>query len=163
MGEAPQSTSTEAEEESIIDTSQMNDGQRAAMEVAESARDTQSEKSSFGRDLFMGQFRPELLYPFPQQSRDDEVVGDRLISEVSDYLKENLDPEQVDEQRTVPQEVIDTMAKMGLFALKVPKEYGGLGLSQVNYNRLMAAVASYCGSTAVLLSAHQSIGVPQPL
>jgi alkylation response protein AidB-like acyl-CoA dehydrogenase len=55
------------------------------------------------------------------------------------------------------------LAKLGVFALKVPKEYGGLGLSQVNYNRIMMMIASYCGSTAVLASAHQSIGVPQPL
>ncbi len=52
---------------------------------------------------------------------------------------------------------------MGIFALKVPKEYGGLGFSQTNYNRVVMLVASYCGATAVLISAHQSIGVPQPL
>ena len=55
------------------------------------------------------------------------------------------------------------LKELGLFGIKIPKEYGGLGLSQVNYNRIIQLVASHCASTAVMLSAHQSIGVPQPL
>ena len=147
----------------VIDTSDMNEGKRSALEVAEGARDTSSDKDSFGRQLFMGVFRPDLLFPFPQQSADEKKIGDDLVAKVCAYLKENLDPEEVDEQRDVPKKVVKELGAMGLFAMKVPKEYGGLGLSQVNYNRVMAAIASYCGSTAVLLSAHQSIGVPQPL
>jgi alkylation response protein AidB-like acyl-CoA dehydrogenase len=151
------------DEEMLIDTSEMSEGKRAALEIAEGARDTTSNKDSFGGQLFMGVFRPEMLYPFPEQTPEDKKVGDDLLALVIPYLKENLDPEMVDEQRDVPKEVVDGLAKMGLFAMKVPKEYNGLGLNQVNYNRVMAAIASYCGSTAVLLSAHQSIGVPQPL
>jgi alkylation response protein AidB-like acyl-CoA dehydrogenase len=78
-------------------------------------------------------------------------------------LKENLDPDEVDRTGDLPQEVIEGLAKLGCWGMKIPKEYGGLGLSQINYNRAVALVASYCGSTAVWLSAHQSIGVPQPL
>lgn len=149
--------------EMVIDTSTMSEGKAAALEVAEGARDTRSDRESFGRNLFMGMFRPEMLHPFPEQSDEEKAIGDDLVDRVADYLKGNLDPEEVDATRTVPDEVVKGLAEMGMFALKVPKEYGGLGLTQVNYNRVMAAVASYCGSTAVLLSAHQSIGVPQPL
>jgi alkylation response protein AidB-like acyl-CoA dehydrogenase len=151
------------DEEMLIDTSDMSDEKRAALEVAEGARDNSSEKESFGRQLFMGVFRPELLYPFPEQSDEEAKVGDELLGKVIPFLKEHLDPEEVDEKCDVPEHIVKGLAEMGLFAMKVPKEYGGLGLSQVNYNRVMAAIASYCGSTAVLLSAHQSIGVPQPL
>jgi alkylation response protein AidB-like acyl-CoA dehydrogenase len=150
-------------EEMIIDTSKMNAGKRAALEVAEAAREEKISKASFGGDLFMGDFKPELMHPFPKQTPEDKAIGDKLVEEVSSYLEENLDPEEVDETRTIPPEVVDGLAKMGLFAMKVAKEYNGLGLSQVNYNRVMLAVSSWCGSTAVLLSAHQSIGVPQPL
>lgn len=151
------------EDEMIIDTSKMSDGKRAALEVTEAARETVWVHPSFAKQLFMGTFDPTLLYPFPDQSQEDKAIGDEFITRLSAFLKENLDPEQVDETRTIPQPVIDGMAEMGVFAMKVPKEYDGLGFSQVNYNRVMMMLASYCGSTAVFVSAHQSIGVPQPL
>jgi alkylation response protein AidB-like acyl-CoA dehydrogenase len=155
-------TSAEQDDEMMIDTSGMNEEQRAAMEVAEAARD-QAAGGGFAQQLFMGQFRPDLMTPFPSQSRDDRETGDVFVKKVSAFLREHLDPEEVDATRTIPQEVIDGLVELGVFAMKVPAAYGGLEFSQVNYNRVMMAIASYCGSTAVLISAHQSIGVPQPL
>jgi alkylation response protein AidB-like acyl-CoA dehydrogenase len=52
---------------------------------------------------------------------------------------------------------------MGAFGIKIPMEYGGLGLSYASYTRAMAMVTSKDGSLTALLSAHQSIGLPQPL
>lgn len=140
-----------------------NEEKRQAMQVAEDAREAEYSNPSFGAQLFMGHFDPSLLYPFPLQSEEDKKIGDEIIEKFAKYLEENLDPEEVDATRTIPKKVIEEMGRQGIFALKVPKEYGGLGLSQVNYNRLVHRVASYCGGTAVLISAHQSIGVPQPL
>lgn len=139
-----------------------NEQKRAALEITEEAR-KEYQLPSFGRELFFGKFAPGMLFPYPQQDAEDKKIGDQLIEKLMSYLKQHLDPEQVDQTRTIPKEVIEEMARMGIFALKVPKEYGGLGLSQTNYCRLVMQVASYCGSTAVLISAHQSIGVPQPL
>ncbi len=133
------------------------------MEIAESARDQSVSSISFAGDLFMGNYDPSLLSPFPQQSEDDRKIGDELVSQVSSFLAENLDADEVDESRTIPSDVMQGLRDLGVFRMKVPKEYGGLGLSQVNYNRVVMAIASHCGSTAVLVSAHQSIGVPQPL
>lgn len=134
-----------------------------AMEVAEEARQKEYLHPSFGAELFMGNFKPELLYPFPTQDAEDKKIGDAFIAKLSRYLEANLDPEEVDRTRTIPKNVIEEFARMGVFALKVPKEYGGLEFSQVNYNRVVMAVSSYCSATGVLISAHQSIGVPQPL
>jgi alkylation response protein AidB-like acyl-CoA dehydrogenase len=162
-GSMAQEQDKEQEQELIIDTSKMSDGQRQALEIAEAAREQESEAPGFVRQLFMGTFDPTLLFPFPQQSAEDAKIGDELVQRVSNYLEQHLNPDEVDATRTIPEEVILELKRMGLFAMKIPKKYGGLGLSQVNYNRVIMAVASYCGSTAVLLSAHQSIGVPQPL
>src|SRR5262249_2840034 len=46
---------------------------------------------------------------------------------------------------------------------KIPSEYGGLNMSQVAYNRALMMVSSVHPSLGALLSAHQSIGVPEPL
>ncbi len=153
----------EHEDQMIIDTSKMSEGKRAALEVAEASRETQWRLPSFCSEMFMGRWRADLLYPFPCQPADDKAEGDVHIKEIREFLEQNLDPDEVDRTRTIPDDVMAGLAKLGVFALKVPKEYGGLGLSQVNYNRIMMMIASFCGSTTVLASAHQSIGVPQPL
>ncbi|NGX58017.1 MAG: putative acyl-CoA dehydrogenase FadE10 [Chlamydiae bacterium] len=132
-------------------------------EIAEEARDFAYRLPSFAGQLFMGKFDADMLFPFPQQDPRDKELGDEYIARVEKLLQEELDPDEVDRTREIPMKFRDEMAKIGMFAMKVPKDYNGLGFSQTNYNRTIMKVASYCGSTAVLLSAHQSIGVPQPL
>lgn len=156
-------SNNELEDDLLIDTSKMNQGQREALETAEAARDSQSANQGFASKLFLGQFDPTSLVPFPDQSAEDKQIGDEYIASLSDYLEEHLDPEQVDETRTIPQAAIDELVRRGVFAMKIPEDYEGMGFSQINYNRVMMMLASHCGSTAVLASAHQSIGVPQPL
>lgn len=153
----------EANESVFLDAAGTNVEKRQALEVTEEAREKEWLHPSFGAQLFMGDFKYDLMTPFPEQSAEDKKIGDDLTEEFMAYLEKNLDPEEVDATRVIPQNVIDEMGRLGIFALKVPKEYGGLGFSQVNYNRLVMRVASYCGGTAVLISAHQSIGVPQPV
>ncbi len=140
----------------------MSDQQRS-IEVAEAARETEWQKPSFVGELFMGRLRTELIFPFPQQSAEDKEAGDRVLAELKGFLAQQVDADQIDAKGQIPKKVINGLAKMGLFGIKLPQEYGGLGMSQVNYNRIVQLVASHCASTAVLLSAHQSIGVPQPL
>lgn len=147
----------------FLDAAGNNQQMRQALEVTEEAREKEWLHPSFGAELFMGNFLPERMSPFPEQTEEDRRIGDELIERLMTYLRNHLDPEEVDASRTIPRDVIEEMGKMGIFALKVPKEYGGLGFSQTNYNRLVMRVASYCGGTAVLISAHQSIGVPQPV
>lgn len=146
-----------------IDTTHMSKEKAEALLVAESNREVKWEAPSFAGSLFMGRFLPELIIPYPEQAPEDKAIGDKLCAEVAAFCREHLDADEVDRTREVPKKVLDGFTKMKLWAMKIPKEYGGLGLSQVNYNRVVSLVASHCGSTAVWLSAHQSIGVPQPL
>lgn len=139
------------------------DGAKEAMEMAEAARQTQWEHPSFLAGLFMGRFSPNLVFPFPKQDEEDRRLGDEFLARLEAFLKEKVDPDLIDERREIPPEIIQGLIELGCFRMKIPAEYGGLGFSQTNYNRAIALVASYCGSTAVWLSAHQSIGVPQPL
>ncbi len=138
-------------------------GKQEAMEVAEAAREAEWERPSLVGELFLGRFHSQWVYPYPEQPEQDHLEGDRYIHELEDFLKANLDPDEVDLKGELPRHVIEGLIKLGAFAMKIPKEYGGLSLSQVNYNRAIMAISSYCGNTAVWLSAHQSIGVPQPL
>ena len=149
---------------SVTDTAKhLTEKEKDSLDVAEGARETEWTQPSFVAQLFMGKFRTDLISPYPEQSPEDKSIGDEFMGRLEVFLKDNLDPDEVDKTGDLPKKVIDGLAKLGCWGMKIPKEYGGLGLSQVNYNRAVALVASYCGSTAVWLSAHQSIGVPQPL
>ena len=151
---------------SVTDTAKhLTEKEKESLDVAEGARETEWTQPSFVAQLFMGKFRTDLISPYPEQSPEDKAIGDELMGRLEAFLRDNLDPDEVDKTGDLPKKVIDGLAKLGCWGMKIPsKEYGsGLGLSQVNYNRAVALVASYCGSTAVWLSAHQSIGVPQPL
>ncbi len=147
----------------VIDTSKMSDEKASSLNLTEAARDSVWQHPSFAKSLFMGEFKSDAIFPFPTQTAEDKSVGDQLVEKVGIVLADTLDADLVDETRTIPTEAMQALAAIGVFSMKIPKQYGGLGLSQVNYNRVLMAIASHCGSTAVLVSAHQSIGVPQPI
>lgn len=134
----------------------------AAMEMAEAARE-EFQFPSFTAEMFRGNFRFDLLHPYPVQDPEDKKVGDDLIEQIREVLDRTVDPILIDETGEYPQEALEAFAKIGVFGMKVPKEYGGLGLSQWNYGRVLSFIGSYCQSTTTWVSAHQSIGVPQPL
>ena len=141
----------------------ISEEKRKSLEFAEDQREAEWHHPSFALQLYLGKVDWPLLSPFPEQTAEDKRTGDDYLARLEDFLRKNLDPDEVDRTGIIPEKVYAGLTSLGAFALKVPKEYGGLGMSQVNYNRAMHLLASYCGSTAVLLSAHQSIGVPQPL
>jgi alkylation response protein AidB-like acyl-CoA dehydrogenase len=150
------------EEPETIDTSKMSAGQRAAIELTEAARTATHEKT-FAAGLFMGEFNLAGISPFPSQSDDDRARGDVFLKKLETLLREKVNADEIDRTGEIPQAVIDELAKLGAFGIKIPAEYGGLGLSQTNYCRTAILLGSWCGNTTALISAHQSIGVPQPL
>ena len=140
-----------------------NKDKQDAIDLAESSRETDWKEASFVAELFKGNFLWRLIHPFPLQDPKDKEIGDLFLKEVEAVLKAHVDPDQVDRDEELPQSAIDALSEKGLFGIKIDKKYGGLGLSITNYVRVMELVGSWCGTTAVWLSAHQSIGVPQPL
>lgn len=134
-----------------------------SMDLAEESRETEWKYPSFIAELFRGRFRWDIVHPFPLQDPEDRKIGDELIRRAKEILERTLDPDEVDRTYEYPQEALRALAEGGFFGLKIGKEYGGLGVSVINYSRIVAFIGTYCQSTATWLSAHQSIGVPQPL
>ena len=153
----------EREEADVVDTSQMTEGKREALELAEASRERFWEYPTFAGGLFMGRFPWNIVFPFPAQSDQDRIAGDNFLGSMDEFLREHADPDQIDADGEIPDEVIDGLAKLGAFGIKIPTELGGLGMSQVNYIRAATLLGSFCGNLTALVSAHQSIGVPQPL
>jgi hypothetical protein len=158
----PPETPVAEEAPAAIDTSKMSAGQRAALELTEAARESASGRN-FAAGLFMGEFKLDGIHPFPVQSADDRESGNVFLHKLEMLLREKVDADEIDRTGEIPQPVIDQLAKLGAFGIKIPAEYGGLGLSQTNYCRAAMLLGSWCGNSTALISAHQSIGVPQPL
>jgi alkylation response protein AidB-like acyl-CoA dehydrogenase len=152
----------EGEPASVIDTSKMSHAQREALELTEAARSV-ARYRSFAGELFMGRLALDQLYPFPLQATADAEAGRPFLDELGRILKTDVDADQIDAEGEIPDALIERLARLGAFGIKVPKEYGGLGLSQLNYCRAAMLLGSVDGNLTALLSAHQSIGVPQPV
>ncbi len=148
---------------SLIDTSKMSKGKREALELAEASRDPLDERGSFASNLFIGRYDFDRIYPWPEQSAEDRAAGQQFLGDLEKYLREKIDADEIDRTGEIPQNNIDDLFAMGAFGVKIPKQYEGLGLSQVNYGRAAMLLGSWDENLTALVSAHQSIGVPQPL
>ena len=133
-----------------------------ARDVAEAARESEWSGPSFVRELFLGRFRLDLIHPHPPSDPEEEQRAKPFFDELRAFM-EKVDSEEIDRTGHIPEELVQELRDMGAFGIKIPREYGGLGLSQTSYIRAIEMVTSKDGSLTAMLSAHQSIGVPQPL
>jgi alkylation response protein AidB-like acyl-CoA dehydrogenase len=140
-----------------------NVSEREAREVAEAARETDWTMPSFGKELFLGNFRLDLIHPQPELDATAVEKGERFLKTLTDFLAEKVDPLQIERDAKIPDEVVQGLKDIGALGMKVPEQYGGLGLSQVYYNKALAITGSSHSAISTLLSAHQSIGVAEPL
>ncbi len=134
-----------------------------ARDVAEAAREQEWAAPSFVRELFLGTLRMDLIHPYPEQDPAEIARAKPFLDSLERFLREKVDSDRIDREGEIPEEVIDELRQLGAFGIKIPREYGGLGLSQLSYMKAIELVSSIDGSLTALLSAHQSIGVPQPL
>src|SRR6266581_1528920 len=134
-----------------------------AREVAKAAREKEWVAPSFVRELFLGTLRMGLVHPYPEQDAEEERRAQPFLAGLAKLLREKVDSDRIDREGEIPEDVIEGLRELGAFGIKIPREYGGLGLSQLSYMKAIELVSSVDGSLTALLSAHQSIGVPQPL
>jgi alkylation response protein AidB-like acyl-CoA dehydrogenase len=137
--------------------------ERQSREVAEAAREEGWELPSFGRELFLGNLRLDLIHPQPKVDPASAEKGERFLASLREFLEREVDPLQIERDAKIPDEVIEGLKELGALGMKVPEEYGGLGLSQVYYNRALQISGVWHASLSTLLSAHQSIGLAEPL
>ncbi len=144
-------------------TQAVNEAKDKAMELAEEAREKDWKFPSFTAEMFRGNFRWDLLHPYPMQSAEDKRIGDEFIAKLKAVCEKYINAEEIDATGIFPMEARRALAEIGAWGMSISKEYGGLGLSKVNYCRALHFLGSYCSNTVTWLSAHQSIGAPQPL
>lgn len=138
-----------------------NVSEKQARQTAEAARESEWRKPSFGKELFLGRFRLDLIDPWPDPP--DSPGAEDFLARLDAFLRTDVDGPAIERDARIPDEVFQGLARLGAFGMKIDKEYGGLGLSNLHYCKALTLIGSANASVAALLSAHQSIGVPQPL
>ncbi|MGW4319866.1 acyl-CoA dehydrogenase family protein [Streptomyces sp. BBFR109] len=137
--------------------------EREAREVAEAAREQDWRKPSFAKELFLGRFRLDLIHPHPLPADEDVQRGEEFLAKLRDFCETKVDAARIERDARIPDDVITGLKEIGALGMKIDTKYGGLGLTQVYYNKALALAGSASPAIGALLSAHQSIGVPQPL
>src|SRR2546423_8771436 len=112
-----------------------------AREVAEAAREQEWAAPSFVRDLFLGRLRLDLVHPYPEQDAEEIRRAQPFLEKLERFLREHVDSDRIDREGEIPDAVIQGLRELGAFGIKIPREYGGLGLSQLSY---MPAAAPAC-------------------
>jgi hypothetical protein len=137
--------------------------EREARRVAEAARESEWARPSFAKGIFLGDFDLDLVHPHPQPTDEARSAGERFLMALEAFLRDEVDPLAIEREARIPDTVVKGLKALGAFGMKIEPRYGGLGLSHLYYNRALALAGSAHASLSSLLSAHQSIGVPEPL
>ncbi|WP_167156492.1 acyl-CoA dehydrogenase family protein [Streptomyces sp. MBT27] len=137
--------------------------EREARQVAEAAREQDWRKPSFAKELFLGRLRLDLIHPHPQPAPEDVERGEAFLAKMRDFCETRVDGRLIERQSRIPDEVVNGLKELGALGMKIDTKYGGQGLTQVYYNKALTLAGSASPAIGALLSAHQSIGVPQPL
>lgn len=133
-----------------------------ARAIAEAARQTAWDRPSFAKGLYLGNFDLSLVHPWPTAKEDDVERGEAFMARLAEFAR-TMSGRVIERDAKIPDEYLKGLADLGVFGMKIPQEYGGLGLSLVYYGRALALLGSVHPSIGALISAHQSIGVPEPV
>jgi alkylation response protein AidB-like acyl-CoA dehydrogenase len=114
-------------------------------------------QASFGKALFFGDILEDQIFPYPEMAKEQRETVGSMLGALDRYMA-GVDSAALDRAAELPKELLASLREMGLFGLLVPEDYGGLGLDNTGYARVMEQIASWDGSVAVTLGAHSSIG-----
>ena len=133
--------------------------QEEQMRMAEELLFSGKPLPSFAKALYFGLCDSKRVFPFPQVHEAERQRVDTVLRELRQFCDAHLDPVAIDEQCTIPEDVILGLGRVGALGCTIPEEFGGLGLSQYGYCRIVEEIAGRCSSTALFVNAHQSIGL----
>lgn len=131
---------------------------RKMIEEAEAMLGPEPDKMGSVKNMFWGNLRQDLLFPYPETGKEEKERCDAILVKLKDYLEKEHPRMQIDRDEEIPEWAMKRLFELKVMGLNIPQEYGGQGLGVTSYNRALEMIGSYCASTAVVVSAHQSIG-----
>src|SRR3989442_10965342 len=100
-------------------------GAQESRAVAEAARETEWRRPSFAKELFLGRLRLDLIHPHPRPSDDDRAKGDAFLGKLEAFLKNEVDPLQIERDAKIPGHVIEGISELGALGMEIDEKYGG--------------------------------------
>lgn len=137
----------------------LTDLQKKQLEQAEELLFAGPEKEGFVKDLYFGRFNADTIMPYPELPENAKAAGDSMVQKVKQLCVEFIDADKIDREALIPDGIVKALGNYGVLGMTIKKEYGGIGMSQYNYCRVMEIIGGHCGSTAVFVNAHHSIGL----
>lgn len=137
----------------------LDDLQQKQLQQAEELLFSGPPATDFARDLFFGRFLQEAITPYPRLSPEEQAVGDAAVHETRQFVEQAIDPAAIDRNADIPNEIIRGLGRAGVLGATISPDFGGRGLSQQNYCRVMEVIGGHCAATAVFVNAHHSIGL----
>lgn len=137
----------------------LTDLQKKQIEQANELLFEGPDKEGFVKDLYFGRFRTDSIMPYPELFEGSRIAGDAMVEKTKNFCSQYIDPDQIDREATIRDGVIKGLGNIGVLGMTIDKEHGGAGMSQFNYCRVMEVIGGHCGSTAVFVNAHHSIGL----
>ncbi|CAN5749187.1 acyl-CoA dehydrogenase family protein [soil metagenome] len=116
-------------------------------------------KPSYTRQLFGGIIDDSILFPYPRIPDEEDEFVNGFLAKLKDFCETHVDRAWIDEHERIPEEVVEGLRELGLFGISIPREYGGMGLSQSAYCRVFEFVNGYDVGLAIMLGVHLSIGI----
>jgi alkylation response protein AidB-like acyl-CoA dehydrogenase len=110
----------------------------------------------FAKGLFFGQHLGDRLLAYPRHEHDEQA--DDLVAKLRDFCTREIDPVAIDRQAQIPDSVVRGLGRLGVLGACLPRSCGGLAMSQTAYCRILEVLGGHCGSTALFVNAHHSIG-----
>lgn len=140
--------------------SPMDDAERARqVRQAEELLFSEPSRAGFAKALFRGEFRGDVLFPYPELPDAERARVDAAVTEVRRFAASNIDAAAIDREADIPRSVVEGLARLGVLGMTAPEEFGGRGFTQSGYCRIMEVIGGHCSSTAVFVNAHHSIGI----
>ncbi len=140
-------------------TQKLDELQQKQLRQAEELLFSGPQEVGFAKELFFGRFHQPAIFPYPRLSAAERATGDAAVAEVKSFVAAHIDPAAIDRNADIPVETIRGLGRAGVLGATVPPEFGGRGLSQQNYCRVVEVIGGHCASTAVFVNAHHSIGL----
>jgi acyl-CoA dehydrogenase family protein 9 len=140
------------------DLKNISEKDRKQIEQAQEMLGPDPKTMGFVKNVFWGNFREDLVFPYPEVPAAEVAKCDQLLADLDRYLSTEHPAIEIDQKQEIPDWVVRRLFDLGVLGMTIPVEFGGLGLGITSYNRVLRRIGRTCGSTAVMVSAHQSIG-----
>ncbi len=94
--------------------------------------------------------------PFGFQLSDDQLAVRKMVRE---FAESEIGPHVMewDEAQVFPREVIARLGDLGMLGVLIPEEYGGAGLSYIDYIGVIEELSRVDGSVGISIAAHNSL------